>query len=74
MPKKKTSFRLSEEGLGYIRELSATLGISQADVVEMAVRGLLWDVVIDKADRAGGPQTAAVVVEPIQGERVKEEK
>ncbi|MGH3145568.1 MAG: hypothetical protein ACRDTR_07160 [Rubrobacter sp.] len=38
MAKKGTSFRLSEEGLGLINDLSTQLGISQADVVEMSVR------------------------------------
>lgn len=39
-PEKKiaTSLRLSEEGLEKLRELSERLGISQASVVEMAVR------------------------------------
>lgn len=38
MAKKGTSFRLSEEGLELINDLSEKFGISQADVVEMSVR------------------------------------
>lgn len=38
--KQSTSFRLSEEALSLIRELSERLGLSQAAVVEMAVRQL----------------------------------
>jgi hypothetical protein len=39
MPTKQaTSFRLSDEALTLIRELSAALGVSQAAVIEMAVR------------------------------------
>lgn len=40
MAKKKTSFALSEEGIKLIEELSRALGISQAGVVEQAVRKL----------------------------------
>jgi hypothetical protein len=39
-PKQSTSFRLSDEALCLIRELSESLGLSQAAVVEMAVRKL----------------------------------
>jgi predicted DNA-binding protein len=38
--KQSTSFRLSDEALCLIRELSESLGLSQAAVVEMAVRKL----------------------------------
>lgn len=38
MAKQATSFRLSEEAVMLIKDLSERLGISQADVVEMAVR------------------------------------
>ena len=39
-PKQATSFRLSDEALMLIRELAVSLGVSQAAVVEMAVRKL----------------------------------
>lgn len=38
MAKRGTSFRLSEEGIAAINDMSSMLGISQADVVEMSVR------------------------------------
>jgi PIN domain nuclease of toxin-antitoxin system len=38
--KTPTSFRLSEEARALIERISATLGISQAAVIEMAVRQL----------------------------------
>lgn len=38
--KQPTSFRLSEEGRSLIERLSRELGISQASVVEQAVRKL----------------------------------
>lgn len=38
--KQSTSFRLSGEALSLIRELSERLGLSQAAVVELAVRKL----------------------------------
>lgn len=40
MSKQATSFRLSEEALETIRGLSEELGVSQAAVVELAVRRL----------------------------------
>lgn len=36
--KKATSFRLSNEALYLIKNLSRSLGISQADVLELAIR------------------------------------
>ncbi len=56
MAKRGTSFRLSEEGLGLINELSEKLGISQADVVEMSVR--VVKMVIER--ETGGLGHAAV--------------
>jgi hypothetical protein len=38
--KQSTSFRLSDEALTLIRELSTSLGVSQAAIIEMAVRKL----------------------------------
>ena len=38
MPKKAQTFRLTEETIKAVRELSDRLGLSQAGVVEMAVR------------------------------------
>jgi hypothetical protein len=35
-----TSFRLSEEALGLMRDLGARLGLSQASVIELALREL----------------------------------
>lgn len=36
--KQATSFRLTPEALSLIRELSEKMGVSQASVIEMAVR------------------------------------
>lgn len=38
MAKVATSFRLSEEAVGLLKELSERLGVSQASVVEMSLR------------------------------------
>ena len=40
MTKKATSIRISEEGKWLLQELSAKLGISQAAVIELALRAL----------------------------------
>lgn len=39
--KNSTSFRLSPEAIEIIKELAKKLGVSQADIVELAVRKLL---------------------------------
>ena len=38
--KRPTSFKLSPEGLQLLKQLSARMGLSQAGVVELAVRKL----------------------------------
>jgi hypothetical protein len=38
MPKQSRNFRLSPEALALIRELAERLGVSQAAILEMAVR------------------------------------
>ena len=38
--KQGTSFRLSPEAISLIKEMAKKLGVSQADIVEMAVRVL----------------------------------
>ncbi len=38
MPKKAQTFRLTEETIAAVRSLSERLGLSQAGVIEMAVR------------------------------------
>ena len=38
MPKKHTSYRISEEGKQLIRLLARRLGVNETSVVEMAVR------------------------------------
>jgi hypothetical protein len=43
MPKKSTSFRLSDEALALIRELSSKFSISQTSVIEVAVRKMAKD-------------------------------
>ena len=40
MTKEPTSFRLSPEALALIREMAERLGVSQASVIELAVRKL----------------------------------
>ncbi len=43
MPRKATSFRLTEPALGLIKALAEKLGLSQAAVVEVAVRKMAKD-------------------------------
>lgn len=38
--KQGTSFRLSPEAIALIKELAKNLGVSQADIIEIAVRKL----------------------------------
>jgi hypothetical protein len=68
LAKKGTSFRLSEEGLELINDLSEKLGISQADVVEMSVR--ITKTVIERGaefdyERLGSGPNARPSVGPV---------
>lgn len=52
MPKRATSYRLSEEALALVRRLKERHGVSEADVVEMALRRMAR---VDLAEGAWPP-------------------
>lgn len=57
VPKKATSYRLSEEALALVRLLKERHGVSEADVVEMALRRMA------RVDLADGKWPAAALLD-----------